>query len=238
MACVSRHYKCILFCISSFPVPRGVLITSTFKMSYSSASKAYLDRMKSRLEEGTKEALIYAALELRCGVEARLKEYIETIEHIPKSQKKEWAVAKLGRSLESAYRTGDKIMIFTIRLHENSGEIQLLYTPVTKRLQDIANRVGDFLHAVRHELVSTGDWWKELRDLLDEAYPLLKLANAGQLVGLPLLHRPTNTTTMRVVFEGEDDRSALIAKLAKGETHVISVQYIDPIPGSFTFYER
>lgn len=206
-------------------------------MTYSSASGAYLERMESRLHEGTEEALIYAALELRCGVEARLKEYIETIEHIPKSQKKEWAVAKLGRSLESAYRTGDKIMIFTIRLAENAGDIQLLYTPVTKRLQDIANRVGDFLHAVRHEFVSHPGWWKELRDLLNEAYPLLKLANSGQLIGLPLLHRPTKTTTMRVVFEGEDDRSALVAKLVQGETHVISVQYIDPIPGTFTFYE-
>ncbi|WP_374478106.1 hypothetical protein [Zoogloea sp.] len=193
--------------------------------------------MESRLREGTEEALIYAALELRCGVESRLKEYIETIEHIPKAQKKEWAVAKLGRSLESAYRTGDKIMIFTIRLAENAGDIQLLYTPVTKRLQDIANRVGDFLHAVRHESVSNPDWWKELRGLLDEAYPLLKLATSGQLIGLPLLHRPTKTTTMRVVFEGEGERSALVAKLAQGETHVVSVQYIDPIPGTFTFYE-
>ena len=106
------------------------------------------------MDEGTEEALTYAALELRCEVEARLKEYIETIEHIPKSQRKEWAVAKLGRSIESAYRTGDKMMLFTIRLPEESSEFQLLYTPVTKRLQDIANRLGDFPHASRHELVS------------------------------------------------------------------------------------
>ena len=193
--------------------------------------------MKARMDEGTEEALIYAALELRCGVEARLKEYIETIEHIPKSQKKEWAVAKLGRSIESAYRTGDKMMVFTIRLSEDSTEFQLLYTPVTKRLQDIANRLGDFLHASRQELVSDSNWWKELRSLLNEAFPLLKLANAGQLIGLPLLHRPTGTMNMRAVFEGEEDRSALLSRLAQGETHIISVQYIDPIPGSFTYHE-
>lgn len=193
--------------------------------------------MKKRMDEGTDEALFYAALELRCGVEARLKEYIETIEHIPKSQKKEWAVAKLGRSLESAYRTGDKIMIFTICLPSEQVEIELLYTPVTKRLQEIANRVGDYLHVVRKELVCDPKWWSDLRSLLKEAYPLLKLANAGQLVGLPLLHRPTGNINIRVVFEGADDCNALASKLVQGGTHIVSVRYIDPIPGTFSFYE-
>lgn len=129
------------------------------------------------------------------------------------------------------------MMIFTIRLSNDRTEFRLLYTPVTKRLQDIANRIGDFLHASRQELVADANWWKELRTLLDEAFPLLKLANAGQLVGLPLIHRPTGMVNMRVVFEGEGERSALLSQLTQGQTHIISVQYIDPIPGTFTFYE-
>lgn len=88
-------------------------------MTYFTSSTDYLDRMKALLDEGSEASLIYAALELRCGVEARLREYIETIGHIPKAQKKEWAVAKLGRSIETAYRSGDKIMIFTITFPED-----------------------------------------------------------------------------------------------------------------------
>jgi hypothetical protein len=193
--------------------------------------------MKTRMDEGTEEGLIYAALELRCGVEARLKEYIETIEHIPKAKKKEWAVAKLGRSIESAYRTGDKIMIFTVRFPDDEIEVQLMYTPVTKRLQEIAQRAGDFLHAPRASGELGPDWWNELRSLLTEAYPLLKLATAGELIGLPLLHRPTGRLSMRVAFESDDPRHAPLSRLAEGIKYTLSVQYIEPIPGTFTYYE-
>jgi len=205
-------------------------------MTYSVASSAYLKRMKVRMSEDSDEALIYAALELRCGVEARLKEYIWTIEHIPKSQKKEWAVAKLGRSLESAYRTGDKMMVFTITFPEDNAQLQLLYTPVTKRLQDIANRVGDFLHAPRDDHVVESDWWGELRNLLNEAYPLLELANAGELIGLPLLHRPTKKLNMNAVILESDPRYSLVSRIKNGSQHMVSVNYIDPIPGTFTYY--
>jgi hypothetical protein len=167
-------------------------------------------------------------------VEARLKEYIEAIEHIPRAKKKEWAVARLGRSIETAYRTGDKVMIFTVRFPEDEIELRLTYTPVTKRLQEIAQRLGDFLHAPRTTCELGPDWWSELRCLLNESYPLLKLATAGELVGLPLLHRPTGRLNMRVALDGDDPRYALLARLAEGKQYKLSVEYIDPVPGTFS----
>ncbi|OGB25685.1 MAG: hypothetical protein A3I66_11860 [Burkholderiales bacterium RIFCSPLOWO2_02_FULL_57_36] len=189
------------------------------------------------MAENTNESLVYAALEFRCGVEARLKEYIQTIDHIPKAQKKEWAVAKLGRSLQSAYRTGDKMMVFTIVFPEDGAELQLLYTPVTKRLQDIAQRAGDFLHALREELADQPGWWHEFRQILHEGYPLLELANSGELIGLPLLHRPTKRIDMRAVLLEGDSRYPLVSRLQAGCQHILHVAYIDPIPGTFTYYE-
>lgn len=206
-------------------------------MAYSTASTDYLDRMKALLDEGSEASLIYAALELRCGVEARLREYIETIDHIPKAQKKEWAVAKLGRSIETAYRTGDKIMIFTITFPEDGAQLQLMYTPVSKRIQDIANRLGDYLHVPKKDIAENQAWWKELRELLTEAYPLLKLATSGELIGLPLIHRPTNRLNVRVLLFGGDPRSALVPRMTQGAQYTLRVEYIEPIPGSFTFYE-
>ncbi len=206
-------------------------------MTYSTTSSSYLDRAKVHLEVGTEAALIYAALELRCGVEARLKEYIETIDHIPKNQKKEWAVAKLGRSIESAYKTGDKIMIFTIHFPEDGEQLQLMYTPVTKRLRELAERFGDYLHAPRDEAVKNTVWWGQLRNLLQEAYPLLMLANGGDLIGLPLIHLPTKRMNVRTVIKNEDPRSKLLTRFTQGATHTVSVIYIDPIPGSFVLYE-
>lgn len=208
-----------------------------FIMTYSFTSSACLDRLKARMDEGSQDALVYAALELRFGVEARLREYIETIEHIPKAQKKEWEVAKLGRSLQSAYRTGDKIMIFTIHFPEDGAELRLLYTPVTKRLQDIAKRLGNILHVPRETQPGEAKWWKTLRALLDEGFPLLTLANSGELIGLPLLHRPTGRITTHIVMDGSDSRSALVSRLSEGAKHVLSVAYMDPIPDTFTFNE-
>ncbi len=206
-------------------------------MTYAVASADYVERMKTLLDDGTQASLIYAALELRCGVEARLREYVETIEHIPKNQKKEWAVAKLGRSIETAYRTGDKIMIFTIIFPEDGAQLQLMYTPVFKRLQDIANRLGDYLHVPKFDVADNHAWWQQLRKQLAEAYPLLLLATSGELIGLPLIHRPTNRLNVQVLLSGDDPRSALLPRITQGAQHTLSVAYVDPIPGSFTFYE-
>lgn len=206
-------------------------------MTYFTSSTDYLDRMKALLDKGSEASLIYAALELRCGVEARLREYIEMIGHIPKAQKKEWAVAKLGRSIETAYRSGDKIMIFRIIFPEDGARLQLMYIPVSKRLQDIANRLGDYLHVPKPDLAGNQAWWKQLRELLTEAYPLLKLATSGELIGLPLIHRPTNRLNARVLISGDDPRSVLLPRITQGAQHTLKVEYIEPIPGSFTFYE-
>lgn len=190
------------------------------------------------MDEGTKSALIYAALELRFGVEARLREYVEAIDHIPKSQKQQWEVAKLGRSIESAYQTGDKIMIFTIRFPEDDAELSLTYTPVSERLREITQRLGAYLHVNKHTHANKPEWWAELRSQLNEAYPLLMMANAGELIGLPLLHRPTGRVRVKAIIQSNDSRHGLVSRLTKGAKHVISLTYIDPIPSSFTFYEK
>jgi hypothetical protein len=206
-------------------------------MAYATSAIDYLQRMKALMDEGSEASLIYAALELRCGVEARLREYIETIDHIPNRQKKEWAVAKLGRSIESAYRTGDKIMIFVLVFPEDGVQLRLMYTPVSKRLRDIASQLGDFLHAPKFDVVENDAWWNQLKALLREAYPLFRIATSGELIGLPLIHRPTNRVNVRAFLTADDPRCLLLPRLEAGATHILTVEYIDPVPGSFTPYE-
>ena len=206
-------------------------------MAYSLAVSAYLERIDRLLKDGTEGSLLYAALELRCGVEARMKEYLEPLDHIPKSQKKEWSVAKLGRSIETVFRSGDKIMIFTVRSAKLDAECTLMYIPVSSRLQEIASRLGDYLHFPKGNSVDDPSWWTRLRELMREGYGELLLANSGELVGLPLLHKPTGRINVRAVFAQGDPRSDFIAKLAlSGEAHVIAVQYIEPVPGKKTLY--
>lgn len=133
-------------------------------------------------------------------------------------------MAKLGRSIETAYRTGDKIMIFTIIFPEDGAQLQLMYTPVSKRLQDIANRLGDYLHVPKGNMAENKAWWKHLRERLVEAYPLLKLATSGELIGLPLIHRPTNRLNARILIFGNDPRSALVPRIIQGAQHTLKVE--------------
>lgn len=128
-------------------------------------------------------------------------------------------------------------MIFTIIFPDDGAQLQLMYTPVFKRLQDIANRLGDYLHVPKLDVVDNHAWWQQLRKHLAEAYPLLLLATSGELIGLPLIHRPSNRLNVQVLLSSDDPRSALLPRITQGAQHTLRVDYVDPIPGSFTFYE-
>ncbi len=208
-------------------------------MTYSVASHAHLDRLKRRMDEGAEEALFYAALELRFGVEARMREYVETIDGIPESEKKQWHVAKLGRSLENAYRTGDKVMIFVFAFPEDGSQMQLTYTPVMARLQKIVEQLGDYMHAAKPARAAEPGWIDNLRGLLNEAYPLLLLATSGELVGLPLVNEDTGKLKVNAVLTQGDPRAVLLTRMMEGARPTIAIIDIEPAPGTgFTFYEH
>jgi len=69
--------------------------------TYGFASDAYLQRARSQLDSGTCEGLFYAAYELRCGIEARMREYLDGHDHISKGQKEEWKLGKLNKAVET-----------------------------------------------------------------------------------------------------------------------------------------
>jgi len=59
--------------------------------TYNVDSKNYLKRARSQLDSQSYEGLFYAALELRYGIEARIKEFLESHTHIPNKRKKRMA---------------------------------------------------------------------------------------------------------------------------------------------------
>jgi hypothetical protein len=127
-------------------------------------------------------------------------------------------------------------MIFTVRSPRLNVEFTLMYTPVSSRLQEIACRLGDYLHLPKTNSVEDSTWWNNLRELIHEGYGELLLANSGELLGLPLLHNPTGQTKVRAAVAEGDPRRSFIAQMAiSGEAPVISVQYIEPLTGKKTF---
>ena len=51
------------------------------------------------MEQNDTQYLFYAAFEIRCGIEARMQEYLDVQEHVSKGVKKEWNLTKLSNSI-------------------------------------------------------------------------------------------------------------------------------------------
>ena len=67
------------------------------------SSRDYAARARARLDEDSHASLFYAAFELRCGIEARLQEYLHAQRDVSKKAKKGWRPAVLGQQLERRF---------------------------------------------------------------------------------------------------------------------------------------
>ena len=108
--------------------------------AYRVSSRDYLARARLCLDGGQISALFYAAFELRCGIEARMQEYLEVQEHISKKKRQGWQVAKLARNIEDAFRLGDKKAILNVRDKQTRELLfEFVYTPVTTSLTRVCH---------------------------------------------------------------------------------------------------
>lgn len=160
-------------------------------MSYSISSLSYLDRARGRLGENTEEALVYAALEIRCGVEARLREYLEPQPHIPAKTKTDYRIKRLGAAAETVTPSEERLTRFAVYDEGRVLLTEVFFTPVSSRLKDLAGRCGDLFHAQTE--IRDADWWDETRSWVEEAWEELRRANLGELLGTPLMHPEDRT---------------------------------------------
>ena len=198
-------------------------------MALDTSVNAYIARIRERLAEPKSEFALYAALELRCAVEGRMKQYLEPLSHIPKAHKKEWSVVKLGKSINNAFKIKEQIATFTICLTNPADFIELRYIPISPRLQDIAAKLGDYLHFPNEEKAVDHERSEALRALVHEGLTWLEFAASGELIGVPLINRKTRQTNLQIIFSRDDPRAAKFERLQQGEQHVIKVDY-SPLP--------
>lgn len=114
---------------------------------YGTHARDYLARARTRLDESVPEALFYAALELRCGIESRLQQYLDAQRGNKKRMKQGWQIAKLAKNLERYFKAGDKVIWIVMRERKGPPFYVLMYTPVTRDLQNLGERIGGFMHA-------------------------------------------------------------------------------------------
>ena len=149
-------------------------------MVYSIKSVDYLIRARSLLDSSDKAALFYAAFELRCGIEARLKEYFDAQAETTKKKRNGWKIDKLAKQVEAVFNLCDRgLRLVVFDAETNALVATLLYTPVTSQLRKMAERLGGYLHSQNIKELDTNPYWAAMRKHLEMTYQELGFATSG-----------------------------------------------------------
>lgn len=194
------------------------------------SSISYLERAKNIVSNNKREQLFYAALELRCGIEARLQEEVRSIPYLSKAKYREWKITNLSRTLEENSGFGDSILVIFLTLEDGSS-YQFLYAPVTKQLQKIGKRCGDYLHALKQDQLEKEDFWEILKNQITEGCQLLEFACSTEVLS------PNKEKGFHFILQDDDSRNLLIEKLNAGQTANLTTLNIKP-EGPMTFYKN
>ena len=170
---------------------------------YNIDSQSYLCRGRDHLEHfdtGEVPSLFYAALELRMGIEARIREYLDaTIKSRSKSYPKikDHAATKLLNRLKEIEPDAENWAIVTFTMGKTGPQSKLVYTPVTQKLAKMHGRIGELLHF--NVFKNSPDWFYnqrlndigsrsllDIRDYLVNVADELKQANRGTLLIHPI----------------------------------------------------
>jgi len=200
-------------------------------MSYKIGSRDYLSRARERLDENKPESLFYAALELRFGIEARLKKYLDANIELSKKKKNGWQIAVLGKNVENVFKQSNKLVRFKIYDEHQKKELgELLYTPVSKKLIKDGEKIGKLLHSNRHFETQDLDWSSKTKDFLEAVYRELELANKGTLLGPPLYSPRLDKVDLNIEFyEGYNPRAMSDEAGGVGAKIIIEISYPDSL---------
>ncbi|MEW6108883.1 MAG: hypothetical protein AB1632_06930 [Nitrospirota bacterium] len=167
-------------------------------VNYNISSLDFLDRARKQLcffDAGNIENLFYAALELRMGIEALVCERLEhSLSNKEASKKKDYHAAKLFNRLMKNNPSAVQAYDLIIGMKGSSTKTVFKYTPVTQKLINYYENLGELLHYkffqnnkeswyIKESLQKHGK--KSLVDyraLLDKIASELEKANGGDLL--------------------------------------------------------
>ncbi len=198
---------------------------------YSSGSRDYLKRARQLLNTGDSESLFYAAFELRCGIEARMQQYLEIADEISEKKKQGWKIAELGKNLEKAFKVGDKIVQLTFEDTATGKQCRIYHTPVTTELRKQGQQLGNYLHAMKVYRKPDDPWWNSFKSLLNEACEKLAIATKGTLLGPPLLRPDERTFKTHEELEVDVLVDEAMREIICAKRNIkIGVKYFDRLP--------
>ncbi|MFI8737897.1 hypothetical protein ACIGKM_18460 [Ectopseudomonas toyotomiensis] len=199
-------------------------------MTYEITSRGYLGRAIKQLSTGTQESLFYAAFELRCGIEARMRQYLSVWEHVSKKKKNGWQISALDQTIEQAFRTGNKYVRWAVHSKE-TGKIKtcIYHTPVTKALKESGEKLGNHLHALKSFKPEDDEWWDKFKDELIFCARGLRTANLGTMIGPALKNTKTNQIQMNLEIPPNWATNKIFDAI-QGQEMIVHISYPDALP--------
>lgn len=199
--------------------------------TYGTSSSDYLQRAAACLSSGRREALFYAAFELRAGVEARLREYLGPRDDVNAKLKDGWEIPKLARGVDPTGDWGDRVFAWRVLGDTACGGVlrELYYTPVSEQLRRMAGKLGGYLHAAGGERDDDDPWWNETRGLLVDTAVELGLATYGTLLAVPV--RKVGGDRVKMYVELHQGHDVEVSHLA-GSRLDVSVEHLDALPST------
>lgn len=197
--------------------------------SYGIGSHAYLQRAGQRLAEQTAEALFYAALELRCAIEARQDEYIDAQKEYVRSIPKAWRIKDQGTELDRVF--DNKLIQHLVLRVPGHDAWEVYHVPVSDALRTEAARLKDFLHAQSKSYPDDDSWWEKTRQRLCKVYVGVWNCCQGHLLSPVLLKRGEMTGRMLIEFPA--DQPHLARALPAGARFTVTVDYLQEPPASW-----
>lgn len=190
-------------------------------MAYGTTSRDYLARAKALRANGTSDALFYAAFEIRCGVEARLHEYLAGAAKVATVKKGLWQIRNLAREVEGVFDVYTKAVVATF-VHPDTGKkLKIEYTPVTPELKKVGEMLGDFLHFTPAHRDVSKRLLDRLTALVDSGISGLAFATRGTLLGPPAGSGPKNEQ-IRFMFE----EGSMLSCFKAGSKMKFTMQFI------------
>lgn len=185
----------------------------------------YLDRANKVFDLDYKDTWFYAAFEIRCGVEARMREYLEHQKGVSAKMKQGWKPAGLAKNIEKVFKCGEKEAHFSFHA-EDADSLTLVYRPVPLELRKAAEKLGNYLHATRKGFFEKQDYWDAFQKLLERGLELLEYSLNSELLGVPMRNVQTNQLEIFAAVTSEV-REQLNDLLTKDRLATIEVNYVE-----------
>ena len=202
---------------------------------YSTWTKSFVARGRGLFDSGDYANLLYAALEVRMGTEARLQSYVHAHKQISGQIKNGWKIKELADSLAKHFVKDDLVAQVTVT--ETSGAppvATLQYIPVSAELRKVAEQLGNYLHHREYKVNRDESWWAKLRELVSSGLDHLSVCAGGTLLGPPLWRPSTGEVDIKLELHKDDSCISAFQELASTKRQLIFGVKYEPVDSFYS----